>query len=70
MKAFRTENRARLAELRKMLSEEINAVLTPEQRVKNDEMIRRFEEWRKKEAERNPSRERREPDAPAPDRVR
>ena len=32
MKAFRTENRARLAELRKMLSEEINAVLTPEQK--------------------------------------
>jgi len=66
MKAFRTENRARLAELRKTLSEEINGVLTPEQKVKNDEMIRRFEEWRKKEAERNPSRERREQDAPSP----
>jgi len=66
MKAFRTENRARLAELRKTLSEEINAILTPEQKVKNDEMIRRFEEWRKKEAERNPSRERREQDAPSP----
>ena len=69
MKAFRTENRARLAELRKMLSDEINAVLTPEQRAKNDEMIRRFEEWRKKEAERNPSRERREQNPP-PDRER
>jgi len=69
MKAFRTENRARLAELRKMLSDEINAVLTPEQKAKNDEMIRRFEEWRKKEAERNPSRERREQNPP-PDRER
>ena len=69
MKTFRTENRARLAELRKTLSEEINAVLTPEQKVKNDEMIRRFEEWRKKEAERNPSRERREQNPP-PDRER
>jgi Spy/CpxP family protein refolding chaperone len=66
MKAFRTENRARLAELRKTLSEEINGVLTPEQKIKNDEMIRRFEELRKKESERNPSRERREQDAPSP----
>lgn len=66
MKAFRTENRAKLGELRKMLSDEINAVLTPEQREKNDAMIRRFEEWRKKDSERNQARDRREPDNPRP----
>ena len=66
MKAFRSESRAKLAELRKMLKDEIDAVLTPEQRAKNDEMIRRFEEWRKKELERNPTRDRREQDAPPP----
>lgn len=66
MKAFRSENRARLNELRKKLWEEINAVLTPEQRTKNDEMIRRAEEWRKKESEKNRSRDRREQDPPPP----
>jgi Spy/CpxP family protein refolding chaperone len=70
MKAYRNESRGRLGELRKMLWDETNAVLTPEQRKKNDEMIRRFEEWRKKESERNPSRDRREDDAPPPDRER
>jgi Spy/CpxP family protein refolding chaperone len=70
MKAFRADNRSRLGELRKRLSEEIDAVLTPEQKKKNDEMIRRFEEWRKKEAERNPSHDRREQDPPPPDRER
>jgi Spy/CpxP family protein refolding chaperone len=66
MKAYRTENRARLGELRKQLWDETNAVLTPEQKKKNDEMIRRFEEWRKKESERNPSRDRRTQDPPPP----
>ena len=66
MRAYRTESRARLGELRKMLKDEIDAVLTPEQRAKNDEMIRRFEEWRKKDAERNPTRDRREPEPPPP----
>jgi Spy/CpxP family protein refolding chaperone len=66
MKAYRTENRARLSELRKQLWDETNTVLTPEQRKKNDEMIRRFEEWRKKESERNPSRDRRNQDPPPP----
>ena len=70
MKAYRTESRTRLGELRKMLKDEIDAVLTPEQKKKNDEMIRRFEEWRKKESERNPSRDRREQDPPPPDRGR
>ena len=70
MKAYRTESRARLSELRKQLWEETNAVLTPEQRIKNDEMIRRFEERRKKESERNPSRDRRQQDPPPPDRER
>src|SRR5512136_1082895 len=40
MKAYRTESRARLGELRKQLWDETNAVLTPEQKAKNDEMIR------------------------------
>jgi Spy/CpxP family protein refolding chaperone len=66
MKAYRAESHTRLGELRKTLKAEIDAVLTPEQRIKNDEMIRRFEEWRKKELERNPTRNRREPEAPPP----
>jgi len=66
MKAHRAESRARLNELRKQLWDETNAVLTPEQKKKNDEMIRRFEEWRKKDSERNPSRDRRSQDAPPP----
>ena len=70
MKAYRTESRGRLGELRKMLRDEINAVLTPEQRQKNDEMIRRFEERRKKEAEQNPSRERRDAEPAPPARER
>jgi hypothetical protein len=66
MKEYRTESRTRLNELRKMLWDETNAVLTPEQKQKNDEMIRRFEERRKKESERNASRVRREQDPPPP----
>jgi len=70
MKAYRTESRARLGELRKMLWDETNAVLTPEQKKKNDEMIRRIEEWRKKESERNANRGREGNDPPPPDRPR
>jgi Spy/CpxP family protein refolding chaperone len=70
MKALRTDSHARLDELRKKLRDEINAVLTPEQRQKNDEIIRRFEERRKKENERNPSRDRREQDPPPQARER
>ena len=66
MKTFRAENHEKLDQLRKMLKDEIDAVLTPEQRQKNDEMIRRFEEWRKKESERNPSRVRRDTEPSAP----
>jgi len=66
MKEYRTESRGRLNELRKMLWDETNAVLTPEQKLKNDEMIRRFEERRKKESERNAPRVRREQDPPPP----
>jgi Spy/CpxP family protein refolding chaperone len=68
MKAYRTESRARLVELRKMLWDETNAVLTPEQKKKNDEMIRRYEERRKKEAEKKPSGDRRETAPPPPAR--
>ncbi len=70
MKAYRSESRARLGELRKMLWDETNAVLTPEQRKKNDEMIRRIEEWRKKESARNGNRGREGNDPPPPDRQR
>jgi len=71
MKAYRAESHARLAEVRKALKAEIDVVLTPEQKQKNDEMIRRFEERRKKEAERNPSRERRDGESsPPPNRER
>jgi len=70
MKAYRSESRARLGELRKMLWDETNAVLTPEQKKKNDEMIRRIEEWRKKESARNGNRGREGNDPPPPDRPR
>ncbi|HSA95200.1 MAG TPA: hypothetical protein VLJ16_04060 [Acidobacteriota bacterium] len=70
MKAYRTESRARLGELRKMLWDEINGILTLEQRKKNEEMFRRMEEQRKKESERNPSRDRREGDPPPAARER
>ena len=75
MKAYRTETRAQLQELRKTLWDETNAVLTPEQKAKNDAMIRRFEERRKQEAARNGSnrndaRDRRDGDPPPPDRER
>jgi Spy/CpxP family protein refolding chaperone len=70
MKAYRTESRARLNELRKMLWDETNTVLTPEQKTKNEEMFRRMEELRKKESERNPSRDRRGDDPPPPGRER
>jgi Spy/CpxP family protein refolding chaperone len=75
MKAYRSESRARLDELRKMLRDEINAVLTPEQKKKNDEMIRRFEERRKQESgrsgpDRNNTRDRRGDGPPPPHRER
>jgi Spy/CpxP family protein refolding chaperone len=75
MKAYRTETRAQLQELRKKLWDETNAVLTPEQKAKNDAMIRRFEERRKQESARNGSnrndtRDRRDDDPPPPDRER
>lgn len=75
MKAYRAESHTRLDELRKTLKEEIDAVLTPEQRKKNDEMIRRFAERRKQESARNGSnrndtRDRRDDDPPPPDRER
>lgn len=75
MKAYRSEGRARLAEIRKTLRDEINAVLTPEQKKKNDEMIRRFEERRKQESgrpgsDRTNTRDRRDGDPPPPPRER
>jgi Spy/CpxP family protein refolding chaperone len=73
MKAYRTESRTRLGEIRKMLRDEINAVLTPEQKKKNDEMIHRFEERRKQDtgrtgSDRTNTRDRRGDDPPPPPR--
>jgi len=75
MKVYRSESRARLGELRKMLWDETNAILTPEQKKKNDEMIRRFEERRKQESgrpgsDRTNTRDRRGDDPPPPHRER
>ena len=58
MKAYRTESHDRLGEIRRLLRDEIDTVLTPEQKKKNEEMIRRFEDRRKNDPERNPQRDR------------
>jgi Spy/CpxP family protein refolding chaperone len=68
MKAYRTESHDRLSEIRRLLRAEIDAVLTPEQKKKNEEMIRRFEDRRKNEPGRNPQRDRGEPDRRPSDR--
>jgi Spy/CpxP family protein refolding chaperone len=75
MKAYRTEALARLGEVRKMLKDELDAVFTPEQKKKMEEMIRRHEERRRNEPDRyspnrNEPRERRKQDEPPPDRAR
>jgi Spy/CpxP family protein refolding chaperone len=70
MKAYRTETREKLGEIRHLLKNEIDAVLTPEQKKKNEEMIRRFEERRKNDPERNAQRDRGEPGQRPPDRDR
>lgn len=75
MKAYRTEGLAKLSEVRKKLKEELDAVFTPEQRKKMEEMIRQHEERRRKESgragsDRTNPRGRRDDNAPPPDRER
>lgn len=75
MKACRTEGLANLGEIRKMLKDELDAVFTPEQKKKMEEMIRRHAERRRNEPNRyspnrNDPRERRKQDELPPDRER
>ena len=75
MKEYQTEFHGRLREIRKMLKEEIDAVLTPEQIKKMDEMFSRYADRRKTEPNRyspnrNDQRDSRERDEPPPDRRR
>jgi Spy/CpxP family protein refolding chaperone len=75
MKVYRTEGLAKLSEVRKKLKEELDAVFTPEQRKKMEEMIRRHEERRKSESgrsgpDRTTPRDRRGGSALPPDRER
>lgn len=75
MKQYRTEGLAKLGEIRKMLKAEMDAVYTPEQKKKMEEIIRRHEERRRNESNRkspnrNDPRERREPNRQPPDRER
>ena len=71
MKLYRTEGLAKLSEVRKKLKEELDAVFTPEQRKKMEEMIRQHAERRKREgSDRTTPRDRRGDDPPPPDRER
>ena len=71
MKVYRTEGLAKLDEVRKKLKEELDAVFTPEQRKKMEEMIRQHAERRKREgSDRTTPRDRRGDDAPPPERER
>jgi len=70
MKAYRTESHEKLSEIRRLLKAEIDSVLTPEQKKKNEEIIRRFEERRRNDPERNPQRDRGEPSQSPPGRAR
>jgi Spy/CpxP family protein refolding chaperone len=70
MKAYRTEGLAKMGEIRKMLKAELDAVFTPEQKKKMEEMIRLHEERRRNEPNRNDPRERRGPEEPRGNRER
>jgi Spy/CpxP family protein refolding chaperone len=75
MKQYRTQGLAKLGEIRKMLKDELDAVFTPEQKKKMEEMIRQHEESRRNEPDRyspnrNDPRERREPNKQPPARER
>jgi Spy/CpxP family protein refolding chaperone len=72
MKAYWSEGTNKLREIRKILKEEIDSLLTPEQKKKMEEIIRAHEERRRNEsdrksANRNDTRERREPIRQPPD---
>ena len=73
MKTYRSEGLEKLAQIRKMLKEEMDAVFTPEQRKKMEEIIRRHNERRRtdpsrKDSNRNDPRENREQDKRSPAR--
>jgi len=51
IKELRAESNKRFAEIREELKKEIDAVLTPEQKAKNDAMIQKMMEERRKESE-------------------
>jgi Spy/CpxP family protein refolding chaperone len=75
MKAYESDGWAKLREIRKTLKAELDAVFTPEQKKKMEEMIRQHQEKRKSESrrsgsDRNASRDRRGGDEPPPDRER
>jgi Spy/CpxP family protein refolding chaperone len=70
LKEFRSDTNARLWELRRTLKVEVDAVLTPEQVQKMEDLIRRYSEMRKRAPtgkEQNGRRDR-EREAPAGDK--
>ncbi len=70
LKEFRSDTNARLWELRKTLKVEVDAILTPEQVQKMEDLIRRYTEMRKRgptSKEQN-SRRDREREGPAGDK--
>jgi len=54
MNELRTDFYKHLGDIRSAMTKEIDAVLTPEQKAKQDAMIQKYREARKKEAERRP----------------
>jgi len=54
MNELRTDFYKRLEEIRSEMRKEMEAVLTPEQKAKQDAMIQKYREARKKDAERRP----------------
>ena len=54
MNELRADFYKQLGEIRSAMTKEIDAVLTPEQKAKQDAMIQKYREARKKESERRP----------------
>lgn len=70
LKEFRSDYTARLRELRRMLKVEVDAVLTPEQIQKMEDLIRRYSEMRRKppDGKGHDSRRERDREYPARDK--
>lgn len=66
LKAFRSDYTARLGELRRTLKVEIDAVLSPEQIQKMEDLIRRYSEMRRRPSDRKEPNGRRERDKTPP----